>query len=285
MAKQFYTIADYTFCLQYDPKDFGNLIEQIYPCARSEEKPGFETLVLVKTDRRYTVRGDVEECATGDRDNFFANLEWQITKRALAHNQRFHQIHSAGVAFGDKTIIIPGRSNAGKSCLAMALMRRGGRLFSDEIFLIDRNSGEFVSFPRSFLVKERSYAMFPEIPHPKTFNGYCYWRDNVKQMIWYQDPKTVIPDPFIQKALCRDGGIFFARFTPGKPLSIRPVTPIHVMKNLVPHSLNILNHEENSLKVLGDLATDFAGFELKFDSLPAAVDGILDTLGALKEAA
>ena len=141
MEKQFYSIADYAFCLRYDRNDFKNLISQIYPCARSEEKPGFETLVLVKTDRRYTVRGDVEECATDDRDRFFAKLEWQITKKALAHNQRFHQIHSAGVAFGYKTIIIPGWSNAGKSCLSMELMRRGGRLFSYQIWMGHRKTG------------------------------------------------------------------------------------------------------------------------------------------------
>ncbi len=285
MRSQFFKIGDYTFCLQYEPEYFANFIEQFYYCARSEKGCDSETFILLKNGRYYYVQGGLNISAKDNLDSFFVAFEWEITKKAMAHNGRFHQIHCAGLVYNEQTIIIPGSSNAGKTTLVMELLRRGAKAFTDEIFLIDRNSGEFVAFPRSFLVKENSYALFPEIPHPKTTNGHGGWRKDVEQMTWYQNPQAIKNEPFIQRALLRSGAIFFATYTSGSKLLLNSMTPINVMRTLASHSLNIFGNEENSLMVLGDLARDFPGFSLQFDSLHEAADRIFNTLSTLKKAA
>ena len=284
MESQYLTIGDYSVCLQFEPEDFGNLIAHLYPCARSQEMPGCETSVLLKVNGCCSSRGCFDIGSTSDHNDFFMDLEWQITVAALSHNRRFHQMHCAGALFGSQCAIIPGSSNAGKTSLTMELMRRGCKIFTDEVFLIDRVKGEFAAFPRSFIVKENTYSIFPGISHPKSLNGYSGWRKDAKQKAWFQDPQAVASDPFIQRRLCRQGAIFFVQYTRGSELLLNPLSRINVMKKLVTHSLNIKGNEESALIVLADLVEDFPGFELKFDSLSAAADCIFETLTTLKKA-
>jgi hypothetical protein len=50
-------------------------------------------------------------------------------------------VHASAVAIGQRLIIVPGRSHAGKSTLALALQARGGVIYSDEYALVDPKSG------------------------------------------------------------------------------------------------------------------------------------------------
>ena len=280
---QSYIIGDYSFCLRYDPKVFANLIDNIYPCARNNSGIEGDTFHLLRNGPCYCILNGSETRIKADCDDFFSALEWEITTAALAHNQHFLQLHCGGLLHDEQVVIIPGWSNSGKTTLVMELMRRGAKVFSDEIFLVDRKDGLFAPFPRSFLVKENSYSLFPDISRPETKNGYCFWEEDVNQMIWYQDPREIAPEPFNSKTRIRNGAIFFPSFSSGSNLSLESVTPINVMRHLVPQSLNMMKNEKNSFMVLGDLAADFPGFTLKFSSLCEAVDCILDTLSTLKK--
>jgi HPr kinase/phosphorylase len=51
-------------------------------------------------------------------------------------------IHASCIAFGERGLLIRGRSGAGKSALALALMARGAALVADDLTLVDLRSGQ-----------------------------------------------------------------------------------------------------------------------------------------------
>lgn len=51
-------------------------------------------------------------------------------------------LHGSSILIGDKTVLVCGDSGTGKSTTSMELIRRGGRLMSDDISVLDVNSGD-----------------------------------------------------------------------------------------------------------------------------------------------
>jgi hypothetical protein len=76
-------------------------------------------------------------------------------------------LHAAGLALGDRGVLVPGKSGAGKSTLTVTLVRAGFDFLSDDtVFLTSDGDGVLVSgFPDEIDVGEGTIAMFPELDH------------------------------------------------------------------------------------------------------------------------
>lgn len=65
---------------------------------------------------------------------------------------KLHAVHAGAVLIGDKALLLPGASHAGKSSLVAELLRRGAVCFSDEYALVD-SQGWVHAYPRALLVR------------------------------------------------------------------------------------------------------------------------------------
>jgi hypothetical protein len=63
---------------------------------------------------------------------------WHLTRRAIDTRPDELLLHAAAVVLDGRTVIISGRSGAGKSTTAGALIQRGGKYLSDEVVVVDR---------------------------------------------------------------------------------------------------------------------------------------------------
>jgi hypothetical protein len=72
-------------------------------------------------------------------------------------------VHAGVVFWGDRTLLLPGISHAGKSSLVAELLRRGATYFSDEYALID-SEGRVHPYPRPLLLRNGSPEQFPVLP-------------------------------------------------------------------------------------------------------------------------
>jgi hypothetical protein len=84
--------------------------------------------------------------------------EWSalITAQALplaATLRGFEVIHASGVVLGDSAALFTGRSGAGKSSLAAALLRRGAMLLSDDTVVLEPREGMLVAHPGAALLQ------------------------------------------------------------------------------------------------------------------------------------
>jgi hypothetical protein len=72
-------------------------------------------------------------------------------------------VHAGTVLWGERALLLPGRTHAGKSSLVAELLRRGATYFSDEYALID-SEGLVHPYPRPLLLRNGHPEQVPILP-------------------------------------------------------------------------------------------------------------------------
>jgi hypothetical protein len=72
-------------------------------------------------------------------------------------------VHAGAVVLGERALLMPGATHAGKSSLVAELLRRGATYFSDEYALID-SEGRVHPYPRPLLLRNGSPEQYPVLP-------------------------------------------------------------------------------------------------------------------------
>jgi len=72
-------------------------------------------------------------------------------------------VHAGAVLLGERALLLPGITHAGKSSLVAELLRRGATYFSDEYALID-SEGHVHPYPRPLLLRNASSEQSPVLP-------------------------------------------------------------------------------------------------------------------------
>ncbi|HXC94116.1 MAG TPA: hypothetical protein VNU92_00370 [Edaphobacter sp.] len=72
----------------------------------------------------------------------------------------FRAIHAGAVLLGERALLLPGKTHAGKSSLVAELLRRGAIYFSDEYAVID-SDGHVHAYPRPLLLRNGSAEQSP----------------------------------------------------------------------------------------------------------------------------
>jgi HprK-related kinase A len=85
-----------------------------------------------------------------------ALLEWMLNWLVSAHVHQFAIVHAATLERGGLALMLPAPSGSGKSTLCAALAHRGWRVLSDELALIDVDSGQLHALARPVSLKNRS---------------------------------------------------------------------------------------------------------------------------------
>ena len=86
----------------------------------------------------------------------FAMFEWSLNWCIESQANHFFMIHAAVVERGGFAAILAAPPGSGKSTLAAALVNRGWRLLSDELTLIDPETGLAVPLARPVSLKNQS---------------------------------------------------------------------------------------------------------------------------------
>jgi len=88
-------------------------------------------------------------------------LNWTIASRSLG----YLVLHAAVLARNGRAIILPGFPGAGKSTLCASLCHLDTwQLYSDELAIIDPDSGQLVAHPRPISLKNRSIDLVSAFP-------------------------------------------------------------------------------------------------------------------------
>lgn len=89
-------------------------------------------------------------------DHAYPLLEWGMNWCIAGHAHHYLLLHAAVLERNGRAIILPGDPGAGKSTLTAALALSGYRLLSDEMSMIDRDTGLLVPLTRPVSLKNRS---------------------------------------------------------------------------------------------------------------------------------
>ena len=96
----------------------------------------------------------------------FPFFEWGLNWCISGYSHQFLIIHAAVIEKHGKALILPGTPGSGKSTLCAALINKGWRLLSDELALVDRQSGLITPVPRPVSLKNQSIDLIADtFPH------------------------------------------------------------------------------------------------------------------------
>lgn len=134
------------------------------------EALGFRTTVLVEKRRswrtgiaHYHISGEVEERFTvRKRARVVPHIDGMINLSVARYFAEYVQLHAAVLQKGDVGLVIPGGPGFGKTTLAAALIKRGWNYASDEFALIDPQTIELASFPKSLSIKPGSVKLLQD---------------------------------------------------------------------------------------------------------------------------
>lgn len=83
----------------------------------------------------------------------------------MMKRRRKFSVHAAALGRGDRSAIFPGTTGAGKSTLAIGLLRAGLDFIADDMVFLDMDEGGITVFglPEMLDVTEQTASMFPEL--------------------------------------------------------------------------------------------------------------------------
>lgn len=167
-------------------------------------------------------------------DHALPMLEWGLNWSVANHAHWYLILHAAVIERGGRAAILPAPPGSGKSTLCAALIQRGWRLLSDELTLIDPQTGRVHPLARPVSLKNTSVdiirAWAPEAvfgpPAHDTLKGTVAHlkppADSVARMDEPADPAWVI----------------FPRYVPGAPARLAPHARGHALLEFARNAFN-----------------------------------------------
>lgn len=141
----------------------------------------------------------------------FPMLEWGLNWCVTTQVHHYLLFHAAVVANGDRALVMPGPPGSGKSTLCAALVTQGWRLLSDEMAVLDLESGFIHGLARPVSLKNESISVLRALAPDAFVSAPCH--DTLKGTVAHLRPPTDSVERVHTPA--RPGWIVFPRFVPG----------------------------------------------------------------------
>jgi hypothetical protein len=144
----------------------------------------------------------------------------KLIRLSFRRNPAWHSLYAAALRLQDRAILVSAQSGIGKTTLALELISRGARLYSDEFAFI-RKANRFVSgLPRALMIRERTLSVFPharlrdicEASIPRTQRGDRVW-DNIDAGEVFGEAVFATPAPL--------AGVFMLERGDGAPKTVQ----------------------------------------------------------------
>jgi HprK-related kinase A len=197
----------------------------------------------------------------------FAFLEWGLNWCVTAHCHHWLIVHSAVLARDDRAVLMPAPPGSGKSTLCAALMNHGWRLLSDEMALIDPNSGLLTPSPRAISLKNQSIALIAE-RFPDAVMGpvaHDTQKGNVAHLRPSADSVAMATHP------ARVDWIVFPQYEAGARLSVQAHPKGDALIALASNSFNQHVHGRQGFHAMADMVQSCGVFDLHYSQLDDAL--------------
>lgn len=199
-----------------------------------------------------------------------ALLEWGMNWCIYSHAHQFLVIHGAVLARNHQALLLPAPSGSGKSTLCAALMLRGWRLLSDELILIDPESGLVHPLCRPVSLKNRSIDIIRDFAPEAVLTKPI--PDTSKGTVAHLRPTTVSMQQISTPA--RPRWVVFPQYGADSPTDVSSLSKADVFMELVENAFNYTILGVTGFDSLANLVDQTDGFSARYSSL----DNIIDAL-------
>lgn len=167
-------------------------------------------------------------------------------------------LHAGAVSIGGRSVLLPGKTGAGKTSLCAWLTHRGFHYQTDELVFIAQGNTEITGFARPFNIKTGARdALEQHIKalrnHPEaltTAHGVLVPAESAGEI----DPRPVRPL----------GLILFPRYQAGATMALRPLSRARTALGLMECLINARNLDGHGFPQAAALARGVDGYELVY---------------------
>lgn len=197
----------------------------------------------------------------------FPLLEWGLNWCVTSSAHQYLMFHSAVLAKGDVAVLLPAPPGSGKSTLCAALMLSGWRLLSDELALIDPQSGRVVPFVRPVSLKNDSIALIGErFPSAVLTQSVV---DTVKGTVAHLRPS--VASIACARAKARPRFLVFPQFSRGSPLLVERLRSAEATVELARNAFNLPVLGALGFHALAAVGRECQSFVLRYERLDQAI--------------
>lgn len=181
----------------------------------------------------------------------------------IGKNEHDYVLVHAGVAqLGDATLLFPGSPESGKSTLVAGLVRSGWTYLSDELALLDPQTGVVMPYQRPISIDTGAYDLFPELRH----RGYA---PSAEQ--WHVDAEDLRCGATGGVLSAIPTHVVFNRYDPTSSTTLAPLRQATALLQLIGNSVRLANHGAIGFEVLAVVAEKTESFSLDSNSLAEQV--------------
>jgi HprK-related kinase A len=197
----------------------------------------------------------------------FAFLEWGLNWCVTTNCHGWLITHAAVLARGNDAVVLPAPPGRGKSTLCASLMHHGWRLLSDEMALLEPDSGMLVPSPRAVSLKNASIELIAR-RYPDAVIGPRA-HDTQKGTVAHLrvDEASVLQS----RVLARPAWVVFPSYEADMALQARRPPKAQALVSLASNSFNQHVHGRRGFNAMADLVERCHVFELHYSSLDEAI--------------
>ncbi len=195
-------------------------------------------------------------------------LEWGMNWCVSGACHQYLILHAAVLERNGRALVMPAPSGSGKSTLCAALLFRGWRLLSDELALIDLQTGQLIPLPRAVSLKNASIEVMRQFAGP-ALQFASIVHDTSKGVVGHFKP----PLEAVQRAdePAQPGWVIFPRYVADAPAVLAPLSPGQCLMRLIENAFNYNVHQRAGFAALADLVAGSSCHEFSYSSLDEAV--------------
>ena len=164
----------------------------------------------------------------------FAFLEWGLNWCVTTHLHTWLTIHSAVLERHGRALILPAPPGSGKSTLCASLLLHGWRLLSDEMTLLDPDTGLVTPFPRPVSLKNQSIDIIRKRDKSVVIGPIAF--DTMKGNVAHMRAPTDSLKRASEKAL--PAWVIFPQYVADAPASLTPRGKATSFMQLAENSFN-----------------------------------------------
>lgn len=194
-------------------------------------------------------------------------LEWGLNWCIASHSHQFLIIHAAVVEKNGMAVIMPAPPGSGKSTLCAGLVSRGWRLLSDELTLINLQTGLIQAMSRPINLKNKSIDVIRHFQPDAVMTKPV--ADTKKGTVALLRPPTESVRRVSEPA--RPAWIVFPKYQPNAPATFSPYSKAHTCLRVANESFNYDIHGQNGFAAVTRLVDGCKCYEFAYGELEDAV--------------
>ncbi|MEO1767720.1 HprK-related kinase A [Thiobacter aerophilum] len=167
-------------------------------------------------------------------DHAFPMLEWGLNWSVAQHAHWYLVVHAAVIEQKGRAAILPAPPGSGKSTLTAALVQRGWRLLSDELTLIDPETGLVHALARPVSLKNTSLPLLRAWAPEAVFGPPAH--DTLKGTVAHMKPPQESVARMEEPA--HPAWVIFPRYVPDSAPRLTPHPRAHALLELAHNAFN-----------------------------------------------